>query len=614
MPAPAQSPTEYFGYLFAYFTGNDEDGEALRFALSRDGYAFHALNGNRPVVDLRAVAESGGIRDPYITRAPDGKTFYMTLTDMASRKGWDSNRAMILMKSDDLTHWTSAGINIQRDYPGQEDLKRVWAPQTIYDPTVDKMMVYWSMQHGDAPDVIYYAYANAAFDGLEAEPKVLFRPKNGLSCIDGDIVFHNDLYHLFYVTTGDGFGIKIATAPTLTGGAWTESPDYKQHGGDPVEGSCAFRRFDDDSFVLMYDVYTKGRYEFLSTRDLVTFTPVARPVFMDFHPRHGSVMPVTREEWNRLQTAWGEPSAVAATPPVNPVLPDLYADPYIMYSKKTNRYYIYPTTDGFPDWGSDHFKAFSSDNLRDWQDEGVILRLGTDVTWAPRRAWAPTIIERSTPEGGFRYYFYFSADAKIGVATADDPAGPFVDSGKPLLDQWPDGVTCGQQIDADVFADPVSGKIFLYWGNAYLAVAELNEDMISLKPGTTRVITPDATFREGATVFQRNGLYYFLWSENDTGEEDYRVRYGTARSPYGPIEIPKDNIVIAKDPAQGIFGTGHNSILHDPNTDAWHIVYHRFQWPNAIHMGRNAAFHRETCIDAMEFAGNGRIIRVMPTQ
>jgi hypothetical protein len=38
-------------------------------------------------------------------------------------------------------------------------------------------MVYWSMQHGNGPDIIYYAYANKEFTDFENEPKVLFLPK-----------------------------------------------------------------------------------------------------------------------------------------------------------------------------------------------------------------------------------------------------------------------------------------------------------------------------------------------------------------------------------------------------------------------------------------------------
>ena len=103
---------------------------------------------------------------------------------MVSGNGWSSNRAMVLLKSKDLVNWTSNIVNIQKKYPNQEDLKRVWAPQTIYDKEAKKYMVYWSMQHGNGPDIIYYAYANKDFTDIEGEPKTLFLPKNGKSCID----------------------------------------------------------------------------------------------------------------------------------------------------------------------------------------------------------------------------------------------------------------------------------------------------------------------------------------------------------------------------------------------------------------------------------------------
>src|SRR5690606_23444629 len=142
---------DYAGYLFAYFKGNSVAEEAVCYAISRDGYNYLALNNNRPVLKSREISSTGGVRDPHILRTEDGKTFYMVLTDMTSSKGWDSNRAMVLLKSNDLIDWTSNVINIQKKYPGQKDLKRVWAPQTIYDPAAGKNMVYWSMKHGDGP-------------------------------------------------------------------------------------------------------------------------------------------------------------------------------------------------------------------------------------------------------------------------------------------------------------------------------------------------------------------------------------------------------------------------------------------------------------------------------
>src|SRR5688500_5557915 len=89
----------YSGYLFAYFTGNDKEDESIHFAISKDGYSYRALNGNQPVISSAVISSTGGVRDPHILRGHDGKTFYMVVTDMVSAKGWNSNRAMVLLKS-----------------------------------------------------------------------------------------------------------------------------------------------------------------------------------------------------------------------------------------------------------------------------------------------------------------------------------------------------------------------------------------------------------------------------------------------------------------------------------------------------------------------------------
>jgi arabinoxylan arabinofuranohydrolase len=597
---------DFTGYLFAYFTGNKVEEEAIHFAISTDGYNYKALNGNKPILDSKIISSTGGVRDPHILRAEDGKTFYMVVTDMTSSKGWDSNRAMVLLKSSNLLDWTSSVINIQKKYAGQEDLKRVWAPQTIYDPLAKKYMVYWSMKHGDGPDIIYYAYANPEFTDLEGEPKVLFHPKNGKSCIDGDIVYKNGLFYMFYKTEGHGNGIKLAITDDLSSGKWIEQPGYKQQTREAVEGSSTFRLINSDIYILMYDVYMKGKYQFTQSKDLDKFKVIDEEISMDFHPRHGSIIPVTTRELKALTQKWGLPEGIKLSERVNPVLEGFYADPDVLYSEKNKKYYIYPTSDGFDGWSGYYFKTFSSTDLKNWKDEGVILDLKKDVSWADRNAWAPCIIEKKV-KGKYKYYYYFTAAQKIGVAVSDEPTGPFVDSGKPLIDFRPEGVKGGQEIDPDVFMDPKTGKSYLYWGNGYLAVAELNEDMISIKKNTIKLMTPDNTFREGVYVFYRNGLYYFLWSEDDTRSENYRVRYATSTSPTGPLNIPKDNLILQKDPSLGIYGTGHNSVLQIPNKDEWYVVYHRFSKPIGITMGDAAGFHREIAIDRLEFNNDGSI-------
>lgn len=273
---------------------------------------------------------------------------------------------------------------------------------------------------------------------------------------------------------------------------------------------------------------------------------------------------------------------------------------------------MYPTSDGFDGWSGNYFKAFSSANLVNWKDEGVILDLPKDVSWAKKNAWAPCIIEKKI-NGSYKYFYYFAAAQKIGVAAANDPAGPFVDSGKPLLDSLPAGVKGGQQIDADVFTDPQTGKSYLYWGNGYMACAELNDDMISLKTGTTKILTPDKHYNEGTYVAYRKGIYYFMWSQNDTRSPDYTVHYGTSNSPVGPITVPANNVVIVKNAKEGIYGTGHNSVIQIPGRDEWYIVYHRFNYPKGITMGDAAGYNREVCIDKLEFNNDGSIKEVTPT-
>lgn len=310
LTAKTKTPSEkdYTGYLFAYFTGNDNtrNEEAIRFAVSDDGYNFKALNNDRPIINSALIAETGGVRDPHILRGPDN-CFYMVVTDMVSARGWDSNRGMVLLKSCDLIHWTHSAINIQKKYKNQENLKRVWAPQTIYDPKAKKMLIYWSMQHGDGPDIIYYAYANKDFTDIEGTPKPFFIPQDGKSCIDGDIVYKDGVYHLFYKTEGHGNGIKSATTRDLTSGKWTEQPDYKQQTKEAVEGAGTFKLIGEDKYILMYDVYMKGGYDFTESTDLVHFKNTDKKVSMNFHPRHGTIIPITAAEMARLKKKWGDP-------------------------------------------------------------------------------------------------------------------------------------------------------------------------------------------------------------------------------------------------------------------------------------------------------------------
>lgn len=617
-PQP-QDPNEMVAYLFTYFNSNDPKDEQICYALSEDGYNYTPINDGMPVISSDTIALTQCVRDPHILRCEDGKTFYMVVTDMKSNLGWNSNRGMVLLKSTDLINWQHTAINFPTRYTKTwKNVQRVWAPETIYDRKAGKYMVFYSLASSDrgSYDKIYYQYANKDFTDLEGEPKWLFDA--GCATIDGDIVYNeaDQMYHLFYKQEA-GRGIYQAVAKELTD-KWQMIGGNVEQTKESVEGVGVCKAIDGKSWIIMYDCYGNGHYQFCKSEDLKTFQFVQNTEMRGkFTPRHGTIIPITRAEKERLLKAFPNHK--------QPILSGFHADPEVLYSNKTKKYYIYSTTDGTPGWGGHDFSVFSSENLVDWKDEGKMLDVkGDQVKWATGNAWAPCIIEKKVGKA-YKYFFYFSAHnpksnrKEIGVAVSDSPTGPFVDSGAPIITDAdrPKEARGGQAIDVDVFQDPKTGKFYLYWGNGFMAGAELNDDMLSVKKETITHLTPKGgnlqswAFREGAYVFYRKGTYYFMWSVDDTGSPNYHVCYGTAKSPLGPISIDENSyMVIKQKPEDQIYGTAHNSVLQIPGKDEWYIVYHRIN-KNFVH--HEPGIHREVCIDRMTFDKQGRIIPVTPT-
>ncbi|MDC6367653.1 MULTISPECIES: glycoside hydrolase family 43 protein [Flavobacteriaceae] len=299
---------EYVGYLFAYFAGNGPNQEQVYYALSSDGYNFWALNHDKPIMDSKSISVSGGVRDPHILRGEDGN-FYMVLTDLyVPKMGWE-NTAMVLLKSTDLIHWSHSVIDVPKTFPNKfGDVNRVWAPQTIYDNKAKKYMVYWSMRHNQDADIIYYAYVNKDFTAFETEPRQLLYKKG--ACIDGDIVLKDNKYHLFFKNEDeDAKGIMKAVSDKINQG-YVVQDGYVDQTDDPVEGSGIFKLIDSDNYILMYDVYATGKYQFCKSTDLEHFEVVDDVVSMNFHPRHGSVIPITKREKEALLAKWGDMSSL----------------------------------------------------------------------------------------------------------------------------------------------------------------------------------------------------------------------------------------------------------------------------------------------------------------
>jgi beta-xylosidase len=257
----------------------------------------------------------------------------------------------------------------------------------------------------------------------------------------------------------------------------------------------------------------------------------------------------------------------------SPVLSGLYADPNIAIFGPN--YYIYATTDGYEGWGGNVFYVWKSPDLVTWtrSSKPFLTLNGTsgNVPWATGNAWAPTIIEKTG-----KYYFYFSGQnptynrKTIGVAVAGSPEGPFTAQPTAMILNN-EHLTTNQAIDSAAFRDPTSGIYYLFWGNGSPLYAELADNMLSLKPNSTRAITGLTDFREGIFLNYRAGLFHLTYSIDDTRSENYRVGYATAKSVDGPWTYR--GVVLQKDAAKGILGTGHNSIVNVPGTDNWYMAY-----------------------------------------
>ncbi len=288
----------------------------------------------------------------------------------------------------------------------------------------------------------------------------------------------------------------------------------------------------------------------------------------------------------------------------NPVFPGNYADPEAVIFN--NQYWIYPTFSA-PYNSQVFMDAFSSTDLVTWTKHPRIIDT-TAVRWAKRALWAPAVVRKDD-----KYYIFFAANdiqsdneyGGIGVAVADNPAGPFKDLlGKPLIDKFHNGA---QPIDQYVFQDTDGSWYMIYGGWRHCNIVKLKNDFTGVEPhkdgSLYKEITPEG-YVEGPIMFRKNDKYYFMWSEGGWTGPDYSVAYAIADSPFGPFK--RVDKILKQDPDIAT-GAGHHSVINVPGTNEWFIVYHRRP------KGLTDANARVTCIDEMKFDSDGRILPVKIT-
>lgn len=286
----------------------------------------------------------------------------------------------------------------------------------------------------------------------------------------------------------------------------------------------------------------------------------------------------------------------------NPLIMDQFtADPTARVFE--GKVYVYPSHDipckegqGNIGFCMADYHVFSSENLTDWTDHGVIVSQDK-VEWvdsAKFSMWAPDCMYRNG-----KYYFYFPAIAKenvtrgmaVGVAVSDKPYGPFTPEPKPI-----EGIS---GIDPNIFIDK-DGQAYIYWaGMGGLSMAKLKDNMIELATQPKKVEELPEGMKEGPYLFERKGIYYFTFPYVIDSTET--LAYAIGDNPMGPFEYV--GVIMDESPV-GCW-TNHHSITEYKGQ--WYLFYH--------HNDLSPDFDKNRSIraDSLFFNDDGSIRKVIPT-
>ncbi len=333
-------------YLLTYFTGNNAEGEQLRFAVSTDGLNYKPLNNAMPIWTganqsitsypsggEQGIAVSKHIRDPYIFKGANGK-YYVLATDLDTSVAFSNNSKMLVWELDNLsdidttTPWaidtqewkTTLALNSSGEYDTDNpDVKRAWAPQAIYDPAEGKYMLYWSAGTGSTnthPTYLYYIYTSD-FKTFDGAPKRLIN--TGGNTIDGDITYNDadGLYYMYFKNEGTKPAIISYATATKPCGPYTSV----QNSVSGAEGPQILQKAD-GSYVLFADNYgenaapggsKQGVFHAYSSNTINGFTSTETSTNIPYlYARHGSVVRISDNEYESLVNKFGVTSSTDA--------------------------------------------------------------------------------------------------------------------------------------------------------------------------------------------------------------------------------------------------------------------------------------------------------------
>lgn len=304
---------EMEAYMFVHFVGAEgsANDEQIYFSVSKDGTSWQTLNQTRPV--LKSNVGEKGVRDPHIIRSPQGDKFYLIATDLSiyHRHGaWGESQtkgsqSIVIWESTDLINWSAPRLR----KIAREDAGCTWAPESIWDNEREAYMVFWASKTQDSWTHRIYRCYTTDFDTF-TEPELYI--ESDVSWIDTTFIEQDGVYYRFtknedgsalYVfmekSTSLSGEFELVSTYTLNGKPASEMQGY--------EGPTAYKLNGVNKWCLLLDNYgNSAGYKPFVTDDISTGRFVSGEDF-NFGGttfRHGTVMPITMNEYNALLQKW----------------------------------------------------------------------------------------------------------------------------------------------------------------------------------------------------------------------------------------------------------------------------------------------------------------------
>lgn len=308
------------------------------------------------------------------------------------------------------------------------------------------------------------------------------------------------------------------------------------------------------------------------------------------------------------------------------------ADPAIYkdQSAGADTWYLYCTSDALysGDPNPHYISIYTSTDLVNWTyKQDAFSALPAWVKGSGGSLWAPAIKYFNG-----QYYLYYAASASnltgngsaIGVGTSSSPAGPFVDSGSPVVAPQLATNCCSgsyrSTIDPDEIQDS-SGQRYILFGSftGGLFVRKLSADGLTSDAASEQQIAVDNRY-EGGNWWYHDGYYYLFASSTNCCNgplSGYSVYVGRATTPMGPF-VDAAGIAMTAVNAGGtpvlqmngnsVVGPGGNVVFTDEAGQDY-ILYHGILAASPYYAGVVGYTARPGFIDALDWVNDWPVTR-----